>query len=52
MKNDISGLRNQEKIDTKIKVGSGAYVSSTIKGDLYGTIISGKETSIILQNVK
>ena len=54
MTNDISGLRNQEKINARIKVGSRAYVSSTIKGDLYGTAISKdrKETKIILQNVK
>ena len=54
MTNNISGLRNQEKINARIKVGRGAYVSSTIKGDLYGTAITeyGKETIIILQNVK
>ena len=39
MTNNISGLRNQEKINTRIKVGSRAYVSSTIKGDLYVTAI-------------
>ena len=52
--NDISGLRNQEKIDARIKVGSGAYVRSTIKSNLYSTAISedGKETNIILQNIK
>ena len=54
MTNVISGLRNQEKINARIKVSSGAYVSSTIKGDLYGIAISkdGKETNTILQNVK
>ena len=51
---DISGIRNQEKINARINVGSGAYVSSTIKGELYGTAIpeDGKETNIIQQNVK
>ena len=34
MTNDFSGLRNHEKNDARIKVGSGAYVSSMIKGDL------------------
>ena len=54
MTNDISGLRNQKKMNARIKIGSRAFASSFIKGDLYGTAISEdkKEANIILQKIR
>ena len=40
MTNDISGLRNQENIHARIKIGSRAYVNSIIKGGIYGITIT------------
>ena len=54
MTNDVSGLINQSKINSKVKIGSGEYVEAQVIGDLRGTVkqLDGTETPIFLTDVK
>ena len=48
MTNDVNGLINQRKINSKVKIGSGEYVEAQVIGDLRGTVKQqdGKEIPI------
>ena len=54
MINAVSGLINQRKINSKVKIGSGEYIKAQVIEDLRGKVkqLDGTETPIFLTNVK
>ena len=48
MTNDVSGLINQRKINSKVKIGSREYIEAQVIGDLRGTVkqLDGTKTPI------